>query len=129
MKVWTSSLERGIEAGRRLVEEQQRRARQEGPGDGDLLLHAPAHLLQRPRQARLGDAEPGQDADGSRRAWTRVEAVQASGVDEVLVGRQLLEERGVDRDPVDEPLDGHLVALDVVAEDLDPARRRGSAAC
>ena len=40
-----------VEARRRLVEEQQGRARQQGPRDGDLLLHAPAHLLQRPVEA------------------------------------------------------------------------------
>jgi hypothetical protein len=37
------------------------------------------------------------------------------------VRRQLLEEGRVDADPVDELLDGHLLALDVVAEHLDPA--------
>ena len=50
-----------------------------------------------------------------------VEPVEARRVDEVLVRRQLLEEGRVHADPVDQPLDGHLVALDVVAEDLDPA--------
>ena len=36
-----------VEPRRRLVEEEERRAREDGPGDGDLLLHAAAHLLER----------------------------------------------------------------------------------
>ena len=85
MKVCTSSLERGSRPGGRLVQEQQRRARQEGPGDGHLLLHAPAHLLQRPAQPRLGDAEPRQDGHRFALRRTGVEAVEAGRVDEVLV--------------------------------------------
>ena len=54
-----------------------------------------------------------------------VEAVEAGREQEVLHRAELLEERRVDRDPVDEPLHGELVALDVEAEDLDPALVEG----
>jgi hypothetical protein len=54
-----------------------------------------------------------------------VEAVHPGGVDQVLGRRQLLEERRIDADPVDQPLDGHLVAGDVVAEDLDASLLEG----
>ena len=61
----------------------------------------------------------------SRFATRGVEPVEPSGVDQVLGRRQLLEEGRIDADPVDQPLDRHLLTLDVVAEDLDPARVDG----
>ena len=51
-----------------------------------------------------------------------IEAVEPGREQQVLHRAELLEEGGVDADPVDQPLDRHLVALDVVAEDLDPTR-------
>ena len=54
-----------------------------------------------------------------------VEAVEAGGEHQVLHRAELLEEGRIDRHPVDEPLHGELVALDVVAEDLDPALVQG----
>ena len=51
----------------------------------------------------------------------RAEPIESSGVQQVLHRAQFLEERRVDADPVDQPLDGHLVPLDIVAEDFDPA--------
>ena len=54
-----------------------------------------------------------------------VEAVEPGGEEQVLHRAELLEEGRVHADPVDQALDGHLVALDVVAEDLDPALVEG----
>ena len=121
MNVCTSSLERGSRPGRRLVQQQQRRARQDRPGDRDLLLHAPAHLLDRPAHPLLADAEPGHDLDRLAACLAGVEPVEAGREREVLGRRELLEEGGVDADPIDQPLDRHLLADQVVAEDLDPA--------
>src|SRR6478672_5760847 len=45
--------------------------------------------------------------------------------DQVLHRAELLEEGGVATDPVDQALDRHLLALDVVAEDLYPALVEG----
>ena len=55
----------------------------------------------------------------SRLAVAAVEPVQPGGEQQVLHRAELLEEGGVDADPVDHALDRHLLALDVVAEDLD----------
>ena len=52
-----------VETGGRLVQEQERRAGQQRPRDGDLLLHAPAHLLDRPVHPLLRDAQPLEDPD------------------------------------------------------------------
>jgi hypothetical protein len=49
-----------------------------------------------------------------------VQAVEPGREREVLRGRELLEECGVDADPIDQPLDRHLFADQVVSEDLDP---------
>ena len=57
-----------------------------------------------------------------------VEAVDAGGERQVLHRAELLEERRVDADPVDQALDLQLVAHDVVAEDLDPSGVEGQQA-
>ena len=64
-------------------------------------------------------------ASASRLAGLAVEAVEACREEQVLHRAELLEEGGVDADPVDQALDRHLVALDVEAEDLDPALVEG----
>jgi hypothetical protein len=110
-----------IQAGRRLVEQQQGRAGQQGSRDGDLLLHPPAHLLQRPAEALLADPKPRQDRDRLGPRGPRLHAVQPRGVGEVLERAQLLEEGCVHAHPVDDALDRHLVPFDVVAEHLDPS--------
>ena len=71
MKVWTSSLLRGSRPGRGLVEQQQGGARQDGPGDGHLLLHAAAHLLERLAEPRLGRCPAGPGCARLRRAPRR----------------------------------------------------------
>ena len=117
-----------VQAGGRFVQEQQRRARQQGSRDGDLLLHPPAHLLDGAVDAFLADAQPGQDRDRIALGGRAVEAVEPRREDQVLHRAELLEEGGVDADPVDQALDRHLLAFDVVAEDLDPALVEGQQA-
>src|SRR5215204_4275529 len=109
-----------VETRGRLVEEQQRRAGQQGSRDGDLLLHPSAHLLDRSADPLLGDAEAGQDRQRVTLRQPAVEAVQARREEQVLHRAELLEEGGVDADPIDQPLDRQLLLRDVVAEDLDP---------
>ena len=125
MKVWTSSFERGSSP---VVGSSSRRSvgrGQQGSRDGDLLLHAPAHLLDRAPHPLLGDAEPGEDPDRLGPGLAGMEAVEAGGEGQVLVRRELLEEGGVHAHPVDEALDRHLVPLHVVAEDLRPTLVKG----
>ena len=109
-----------VETGGGLVEEQECRARQQRPRDRDLLLHAPAHLLDRPANSLFGDPQPFEDPDGVRSRVFRVQAVEPGRERQVLERRELLEERRVDADAVDRSLDGHLLADEVVTEDLDP---------
>src|SRR6185369_2323901 len=110
-----------VESGRRLVEQQERGTRQQRSRDGDLLLHAPAHLLDWPPESLLAHAKPLEDRDGIPPRDLAVEPIEAGREQQVLHRAELLEEGGVDADPVDQSLDLHLVALDVVSEDLDPA--------
>ena len=110
-----------VETRRRLVQQQHRRAGQQRSRDRDLLLHPAAHLLERPAQPLLADAEARHDLDRLRTRLPGVQAVEPRRIGEVLVRGELLEEGGVDAHAVDELLDLHLVALDVVTEHLDPA--------
>ena len=59
------------------------------------------------------------------RARLDVEAVDARGERQVLHRAELLEERRIDADPVDQALDLQLVAHDVVAEHLDASGVEG----
>src|SRR3954453_10103846 len=111
-----------VEAGGRLVQQQERRARQQGSRDRDLLLHPSAHLLDRAADSLLTDAQATQDREGVVLGALAVEAVESGGEEQVLHRAELLEEGRVDADPVDEAFDGHLLAFDVEAEDLDPTR-------
>ena len=77
----------------------------------------PTRLLPIPSRSRIARA--------SRLADGTVEAVEPGREDQVLHRAELLEEGGVDADPVDQALDRHLVALDVVPEDLHPALVEG----
>ena len=63
MNDWTSSFERGSSP---VVGSSRRRsdARQQGSRDGDLLLHAPDHLLDGPAEALLRDAQAAEDRHG-----------------------------------------------------------------
>ena len=64
----------------------------------------------------------------SRRAVPRVQAVQPGREGQVLHRAELLEERRVHAHPVDEALDGELLAGEVQAEDLDPTLVQGQQA-
>ena len=88
-----------VEPGGGLVEQQQRRARQQGSRDRDLLLHPPAHLLDGPAEAVLRDAQPAEDRLGLPLRLAGIEAVEAGGEQEVLHRAELLEERRVDARP------------------------------
>src|SRR5207253_815847 len=55
-----------VEAGRRLVEEQQHRRREKGARDRDLLLHTAGELLQGLLHASILYAEPAEDRDDFR---------------------------------------------------------------
>ena len=65
-----------------------------------------------------GEADALQDLRDPVAGLRRRHPVEACRVAEVLGGRHLLEERGLDRDPVDEPAHRTLSRDDVVAEDL-----------
>ena len=66
--------------------------------------------------ARRGDAQADEDLLGSGARVRSGHPVKAPGVHEVLHRRELLEERRLDRDPVDEALHGKLVRADVETE-------------
>jgi hypothetical protein len=106
----------GVKAGRRLVEQQQRRRGEQRAGERDLLLHAPAELLHRLARAPNREADALQDLGDAVAGRARREAVEARRVAEVLRRRHLLEERRLDRDPVDDPAHRLRVAHDVVTE-------------
>ena len=120
MNVWTSSFERGSRPVVGSSSSRSDRARQQGSRDRDLLLHPPAHLLDRPADALLPDAQAAEDLDRLPPGVACVLPVETGREQQVLHRAELLEEGGVDADPVDQPLDGHLLADDVVAEDFDP---------
>ena len=121
MNVWTSSFERGsrpvVGSSRRRSEGLVSRARAIAT-----FCCMPRLICSIGRPTRFSrDAEPGEDLDRLALRLAGVQAVEPGREEEVLHRAELLEEGGVDADPVDQPLDRHLVALDVVAEDLDPA--------
>ncbi len=113
-----------VEPGRRLVEQEERGRREEAAGDGDLLLHPARHPLHRLGERLLLEPQAQQDLAHLPSGLRHRHPVQAGGVGQVLQGRELLEEGGVDRDPVDQPLHGELLLLDVVAEHADRAAVR-----
>ena len=128
MKVWTSSFERGsrpvVGSSRSSSVGLVSRARAIAT-----FCCMPRLICSSGRPTRLlADAQPGQDRERVALGRRAIEAVQPGGEDQVLHRAELLEEGGVDADPVDQPLDRHLVALDVVAEDLDPALVEGQQA-
>src|SRR5205823_8632561 len=81
-----------------------------------LLLHATRQLLQWFVDPFFGDAETTQDRKRLHTSDVRRHAVETTGVHEVLHGRELLEERGLDGYAVDQPFHLALVRLDVEPE-------------
>ena len=106
-----------VEARRRLVEQEQDRLRQERACERDLLLHAAGEVLHRLAAPIRREADPLEDARDLVTRLVRRHPVEARRVREVLRRRHLLEERGLDRDAVDEPADGARLLEDVVPED------------
>ena len=125
MKDWTSSFERGS----RPVVGSSRSSRVGLVSRARAIATfccIPRLICSTGRPTRFSrDAQPGQDRDRLALRRLAIEAVQPGREEEVLHRAELLEERGVDADPVDQALDRHLLALDVVAEDLDPALVEG----
>ena len=109
-------LRTGIEPRRRLVEQQQDRARQQGPGEGDLLLHPAGEVLHRLPAAIFRKADTLQDPWNLLTRIACGHPVEPGRVAKVLGGRHLLEEARLHRDAVDEPLHGALFGEDVMAE-------------
>ena len=110
-----------VETGRRLIEEEQRWRGEERPRDRDFLLHAAGELFERLGLPIVGDPQAPEDLARSLSAFARGDAVQACGVAQIFECGELLEERGLDRHTVDEPLHRQLVGPDVESEDPDRA--------
>jgi hypothetical protein len=106
-----------IEAGRRLVEQEQDRRGQERPREGDLLLHPARQVLHRLAAPIRREADPAEDLGHGRARLARRHPVEPRGIGQVLGRGHLLEEARLDRDAVDEPADRRRVLHDVVAED------------
>ncbi len=106
----------GVEAGRRLVEEQHRRSRHEAGGE----IQAPAHparvALQDP-VGRVGEIELGEQLSRSRPRLHAAQAAQASDHHEVLATGEDLVEGGVLGGDADVAPHGGRLADDVMAGD------------
>src|SRR3712207_3578127 len=81
-----------VEAGRRLVEEHQDRAREERPRQSNLLLHPAAQVLHRLEGPLLGEADVVKDLLYARPRLAARDAVELGPVEQVLHSRHLLEE-------------------------------------
>src|SRR5207249_4795527 len=106
-----------IEAGRRLVEQEQDGCGQQRSRQRHLLLHAPREVLHRIAAAVAREADAAQDLRDLVASVRGAHPVEARRVAEVLDGGHLLEEGRLDRDTVDEPANGTRLAEGVVAED------------
>ena len=105
-----------VEAGRRLVEQEQDGRREERAGERDLLLHPARQVLHR-LAAPLGrEPDPLEDARDRLARLARGHPVEAGGVAQVLGRRHALEERRLDRHAVHQPLYGARAPEDVVSE-------------
>ena len=83
---------RGVEAGERLIEQQQRRLVDQRPCDGGALQHPPAQLAR--GQAGLGgQRHVGQGRE--RRVARGTEPMQPRGEGEILGERQIVVEQGL----------------------------------
>ena len=110
-----------VEPGRGLVEEQEDRLRQERAGERDLLLHAPRQVLHGLVAACGREADALEDLRDPVTGLADGEPVEPGRIGQVLGRRHLLEERGLDRDAVDEP--AHRAGVGQVV----PEERCGSA--
>ncbi len=106
-----------VETRGRLVHQQQRWRGEEAACDRDLLL-LPARELPHGLVDHIeGQPEPAQDVHHLLACAVRPAAVQARGVQHVLPGAQLFEERGLDGDAVDVPAHREGLGDDVPTED------------
>src|SRR5689334_14378160 len=78
-------------------------------------------MLHRLVAAPAREADPVEDDRDPLAYFGAGHPVEARGVAEVLLGRHLLEEGGLNRDAVHEPLDRARLAEDVMAEDVRAA--------
>src|SRR5690606_30563847 len=110
-----------VEPGQRLVEHEDRRTRQQGRGERDLLHHALAEAGHRVVRT-LGEPEAGEQPVGIAFDAGLVEVEQPALELQVLErGQRVVDARDL-RHVADRPLRGSRVAPDVVTVDLDRAR-------
>src|SRR6185437_12350942 len=94
---------------------------QKRPRQRDLLLHSARQMLPPLVPAPTWNTDPVEDARDPLAGFGSGHSVEARRVAEVLLGRHLLEEGGLDRDTVDQPLDRPRLPEDVMAEDVRAA--------
>jgi hypothetical protein len=114
----------GIEAGRRLVEEQDARLVQRRAGDGHLLLHA-AREGRDGLGASLPESHEPQEALGLRARRGPVEPVEGRVEDQVVPGRLALVQAGLLGEDADRRADLRVVAPQPIAADLRAPGGRG----
>jgi hypothetical protein len=105
-----------VETRGRLVEQQQHRGGQERPCERNLLLHPSAEIFHRLAGTADREPDPLEYLRDPRARYPRRHPVEPRRVREVLERRHALEERRLDRHPVDQPPDRRGLAHHVVAE-------------
>src|SRR5215208_6166077 len=109
----------GVEAGRRLVEEHNDGACEQRSGERDLLLQPTAQVLHRLGSALAGEADVVENLLYPGPRLGAGDAVELGPVEQILHGRELLEEARFDADPVHAALHLLGMARGVDPEDLD----------
>src|SRR5215216_1797805 len=105
----------GVESRSRLVEEHQDGTGEQRPRQRDLLLHSTAQVLHRFGGALAGEADVVEDLLYPGLRLGAGDAVELGAVEQILHGRELLEEACLDADPVHAAL--HLLGM---ARGVDP---------
>ena len=113
----------GIEAGRRLVEEQDARLVQRRPRNGHLLLHAARERRHR-LEAALPQSHHAQETLRLRTRGRAAQAVERRVEDEVLPCRLALVEAGLLGEDADLRADLRVLAAEAEPRDLGATRRR-----
>src|SRR5918994_1242431 len=109
----------GVEAGRRLVEEHHDGAGEQRPGERDLLLHPTAQVLHRLGSALASEADVVEDLLYPGPRLGAGDTVELGPVEQILHGRELLEEACLDAVPVHAALHLLGMACSVDPEDVD----------
>ncbi len=107
----------GVDARRRLVEEEERGARQERGDERELLLHAARERAREPR-AEPVEADAGEKVPRARRGLGGRHGVEAGAQRQVLVDREVLVEREALRDEAER----HVVPDEAAGRRLEEAR-------